>query len=106
LTTILLARTGINVRPLGGPGDRARDAVAGLYRAEGGEPLAVTISLNQRWQAKIRADLGRVHDFGFRPETVISVTNRPTGQQHRPHYKTGPRRSTASISQSASSAGW
>lgn len=81
LTTILLARTGINVRPLGGPGDRARDAVAGLYRAEGGEPLAVTISLNQRWQAKIRADLGRVHDFGFRPETVISVTNRPTGQQ-------------------------
>jgi hypothetical protein len=81
LTTILLARTGINVRPLGGPGDRARDAVAGLYRAKGGEPLAVTISLNQRWQAKIRADLGRVHDFGFRPETVISVINRPTGQQ-------------------------
>jgi hypothetical protein len=81
LTTILLARTGINVRPLGGPGDRARDAVAGLYRAEGGEPLAVTISLTQRWQAKIRADLGRVHDFGFRPETVISVTNRPAGQQ-------------------------
>jgi hypothetical protein len=81
LTTILLARTGINVRPLGGPGDRARDAVAGLYRAKGGEPLAVTSSLNQRWQAKIRADLGRVHDFGFRPETVISVINRPTGQQ-------------------------
>jgi hypothetical protein len=65
------------VRPLGGSGDRGRDAVAGLYHAEGGEPLAVTISLEQDWRAKIRADLKRIHDAGYRPETVISVTNRP-----------------------------
>jgi hypothetical protein len=77
LVTILLARTGINVRPLGGPGDRNRDAVAGLYRAEGGEPLAVTISLEKDWPGKIRTDLKRIHDHGFRPETVISATNRP-----------------------------
>jgi hypothetical protein len=76
LVTILLARTGVNVRPLGGPGDRGRDAVAGLYRAKGGEPLAVTISLERDWRAKIRADLKRIHDCGFRPKTVISVTNR------------------------------
>jgi hypothetical protein len=67
LVTILLARTGVNVRPLGGPGDRGRDAVAGLYRAKGGEPLAVTISLERDWRAKIRADLNRIHDCGFRP---------------------------------------
>src|SRR6266536_1234019 len=81
LVTILLARTGINVRPLGGPGDRSRDAVAGLYRAEGGEPLAVTISLEKDWPGKIRTDLKRIHDHGYRPETVISVTNRLAGPQ-------------------------
>src|SRR6266540_5676685 len=77
LVMILLTRTGINASPLGGPGDRNRDAVAGLYRAAGGEPLAVTISLARRWERKIRTDLKRIHDHGFRPETVISVTNRP-----------------------------
>src|SRR6266508_4887249 len=77
LVMILLTRTGINARPLGGPGDRNRDAVAGLYRAAGGEPLAVTISLARRCERKIRTDLKRIHDHGFRPETVISVTNRP-----------------------------
>jgi hypothetical protein len=77
LATILLTRTGIDVRPLGGSGDRGRDAVAGLYHAEGGEPLAVTISLEQDWRTKIRADLKRIHDAGYRPQTVISVTNRP-----------------------------
>ena len=55
LVTILLARTGLNVRPLGGSGDRGRDAVVGLYRADTGEDLAVTISLNASWAAKIRA---------------------------------------------------
>jgi hypothetical protein len=83
LATILLARTGINVRPLGGPGDRGRDAVAGLYRAEGGEPLAVTISLEKDWRGKIRADLKRIHNHGFRPETVIAVTNKPAGPQEQ-----------------------
>jgi hypothetical protein len=82
LVTILLARTGINVRPLGGPGDRGRDAVAGLYRAKGGEPLAVTISLERDWRAKIRADLKRIHDCGFRPKTAISVTNRQAAHRH------------------------
>jgi hypothetical protein len=77
LATILLTRAGIHVRPLGGSGDRGRDAVAGLYRAEGGEPLAVTISLEQDWRAKIRTDLKRIHDAGYRPKIVISVTNRP-----------------------------
>lgn len=76
LATILLARRGLDVRPLGGSGDRGRDAVAGLYRAGQGEDLAITISLNAGWAAKIRADLKRIHDAGFHPTSVISVTNR------------------------------
>jgi len=79
LVTTLLARTGLNVRPLGGPSDRARDAVVGLYRSQGGEPLAVTISLNKDWKPKIRADLKRIHDHGFLPEKVIAVTNAVAG---------------------------
>src|SRR6266511_3336056 len=80
--TQLLARLGMDVRPIGGSGDRGRDAVAGLYRAEGGEPLAVTISLNGRWAAKIKADLKRIAESGFRPD-VISITNRPTSEAPR-----------------------
>jgi hypothetical protein len=76
LVTILLARTGLNVRPLGGSGDRGRDAVVGLHRADAGEDLAITISLNTSWAAKIRSDVERVHSQGFKPSTVISVTNR------------------------------
>jgi hypothetical protein len=76
LVTILLARTGLDVRPLGGSGDLGRDAVVGLYRSEAGEDLAITISLNASWAAKIRSDLERIHNQGLAPSTVISVTNR------------------------------
>jgi hypothetical protein len=78
LVTILLARAGLDVRPLGGSGDRGRDAVAGLYRAKSGEKLAVTISLNVRWQAKIKSDLARIAKHGLSPDDVIAVTNRAT----------------------------
>lgn len=76
LVTILLARTGLNVRPLGGSGDLGRDAVVGLYHSKEGEDLAITISLNAGWTAKIRSDLARIHSQGLTPSTVISVTNR------------------------------
>jgi len=65
MVTVLLARTGLNVRPLGGSGDLGRDAVVGLYRSDGGEDLAITISLNARWAAKIRSDLKRIHSQGL-----------------------------------------
>lgn len=71
------------MRPIGGSGDRGRDAVAGLYRANRGEPLAVTISLNSRWGPKISADLKRLTDSGFQPTDVISITNRPTTEAAR-----------------------
>jgi hypothetical protein len=73
----LLARTGLNVRPVGGSGDRGRDAVVGLYRADAGEDFAITISLNASWSAKIVAGLKRIHGQGFKPRTVVAVTSRP-----------------------------
>jgi hypothetical protein len=79
LVTILLARGGLDVRPLGGSGDQGRDAVVGLYRVGQGEALAITISLNAGWAAKMRADLKRIREAGFSPTSVISVTNRLAG---------------------------
>lgn len=76
LATILLSRTGMNLRPLGGPGDRGRDAVAGLYRSEGGEEVAIAISLEERWPAKVRADLARITGHGLKPASTVFVTNR------------------------------
>jgi HJR/Mrr/RecB family endonuclease len=88
LTTQLLARLGIDLRPTGGSGDKGRDAVAGLYEAEGGEPLAVTISLERTWAAKIARDIDRITASGFRPNDVISVTNRPTSEATRSKLQT------------------
>jgi hypothetical protein len=76
LGTILLGRRGLNVRPVGGSGDQGRDAVVGLYRADAGEDVAVTISLNQRWARKIEADLKRIEDANLKPRAVIAITNR------------------------------
>jgi hypothetical protein len=83
LVTLLLARTGIDVRPMGGSGDKGRDAVSGLYRAKGGEALAVTISLKEKWDSKIGADIDKITKADFKPRDVISVTNRPTSETKR-----------------------
>lgn len=77
LVTILLSRTGLNLRPIGGPGDLGRDAVAGLYVSDGGEDLVVTISLDKDWSGKVRSDLARIATNKLKPKIVISVTNRP-----------------------------
>jgi hypothetical protein len=79
----LLARHGHDVRPLGGSGDKGRDAVTGLYRAHGGEALAVTISLKAAWAGKITSDINRIVKNGFQPDDVISVTNRSTSETKR-----------------------
>src|SRR4051794_39070636 len=80
LVAQLLARRGIDVRPVGGSGDRGRDAVVGLYRAQGGEPLAVTVSLSKQWAAKIARDIDKMVAHGFRPEAVRSVTSQQTSE--------------------------
>jgi hypothetical protein len=83
LATQLLARAGRDVRPIGGSGDRGRDAVSGLYRAKGGEELVVTISLKESWDSKIASDINKVVKAGFKPSEVISVTNRATSETKR-----------------------
>jgi hypothetical protein len=83
LVVQLLSRNGVDVRPVGGSGDKGRDAVSGPYRAKGGEPLAVTISLNKTWSPKIEKDIKRLTDSGFMPRQVFSVTNRPTNETAR-----------------------
>ncbi len=88
LVTVLLARTGKEVRPMGGSGDKGRDAVGGLYREKGGEDLAVTISLDEKWDSKISADIKKLTNAGFMPRDVISVTNRKTSETKRSALQT------------------
>jgi hypothetical protein len=88
LVTLLLARKGIDVRPVGGSGDKGRDAVSGLYRAKVGEELAVTISLDEKWNTKIAADINKLTKAGYKPPDVISVTNRRTSEPKRSALQT------------------
>lgn len=81
LATTLLARLGLDVRPMGGSGDQGRDAVVGLFTTGEGEELAITISLDQRWGAKIERDITRIRSAGLTPKQVISVTNRAAPPQ-------------------------
>ena len=90
LGTLLLSRTGINVRPVGGSGDRGRDALVGLFRGDG-EDTAAAISLQEDWPAKLRADLRRMASHGLRHEAVIFITNRsasPTRQKELQEWAT------------------
>lgn len=61
--------------PLGGPGDRGRDA------AVPDSTTIVTVSLARQWQRKVRADLARIAAEGFRPGRVFAVTNRRTARR-------------------------
>ena len=81
----------MNLRHLGGSGDRGRDAVAGLYKSKGGEALAVAVSLEQDWAGKVRADLRRIKRNGLEPRSVVFVTNRkasPTKQTELQQWAT------------------
>lgn len=82
LATLLLSRTGINLRPIGGAGDRGRDAVAGLFKGDG-EELAVAVSLEKDWPGKVRRDLARIASHGLTHRTVIFVTNRPAAPKQQ-----------------------
>jgi hypothetical protein len=76
LSSRLLSQVEPCVRPLGGRGDRARDAVGGLYRLGDGERLVAMYSVRKDWDSKIADELRRIEEFGWHPEDVIAVTNR------------------------------
>ncbi len=61
--------------PLGGVADRGRDG------ATINGKVIWTISLAKNWQRKIRKDLERIVDNGFKPKRVFSVTNRRTSRR-------------------------
>jgi hypothetical protein len=61
--------------PLGGSGDRGRDA------ANVDSSTIFTISLAQQWQRKVRSDLARIAESGFSPRRVFAVTNRRTARR-------------------------
>lgn len=56
--------------PLGGPGDRGRDA------ATIDSSSIFTISLERQWKRKVESDLAKIEKHGFAPDKVYSVTNR------------------------------
>jgi hypothetical protein len=43
----------------------------------------VTISIDQKWDSKIFADIRKLTKAGFKPRDVISVTNRKTSETRR-----------------------
>jgi hypothetical protein len=73
LVHVLLHDVDPAIRPLGGVGDRARDAIADLGGSDG---AIVSISLEREWTRKIRREIKRMAEFGHRPPRVYGVTNR------------------------------
>lgn len=61
--------------PLGGPGDRGRDA------ADPNSEVIFTISLDKQWKRKVESDLAKIKKNGYTPEKVFSITNRRTSRK-------------------------
>lgn len=78
LVQVLIADIDPGVRPLGGTGDRARDAIADLADSD---DSIFSISIERQWTRKIRREVKRVVDFGHRPRFVYAITNRKTSRQ-------------------------
>lgn len=77
LCSTLLEREFGSIVPLGGPGDRGRDAIAGLYTLQGERSGEVIFqySLEKEWRAKLRRELKKVKGNGFNPAKFVFVTN-------------------------------
>jgi hypothetical protein len=61
--------------PLGGPGDRGRDA------ANPDSSTIFTISLERQWRRKVESDLEKIAKYGYKPESIYAVTNRRTARK-------------------------
>lgn len=79
MCTSLLQQDYLRIIPLGGTGDRGRDAVElptvrGHFQTEGGSAI-FQFSLQKDWKTKLRKDVKKVVRNGFRPATYVYVTN-------------------------------
>jgi len=75
LVTALIGDIDSAAIPLGGPGDRGRDA------ADPDSEVIFTISLDRQWKRKVHADLAKIEKHGYKPEKVFAVTNRRTSRK-------------------------
>jgi hypothetical protein len=75
LVQVLLHDIDPRVRPLGGTGDRARDAIADLADGDGS---IFSISIERQWTRKVWREVKRVLEHGHRPRFVYAITNRKT----------------------------
>jgi len=75
LVHVLLYDIDPSVRPVGGVGDRARDAVGDLAH---GDHSIFSISIEKEWARKIRREVKRIVNLGYKPAFVYAVTNRKT----------------------------
>ena len=75
LVSILIGDVDSAAIPLGGPGDRGRDA------ANPDSEVIFTVSLDKQWKRKVQADLAKIEKHGYRPKRVFSVTNRRTSRK-------------------------
>lgn len=78
-----------SIVPLGGTGDRGRDAVAELYTFQGERRREVIFqySIQEDWKTKLRSGLEKIRKNGFSPVKFVFVTNRKATIQARETLK-------------------
>ncbi len=88
LVQVLLGDIDPSIRPLGGVGDRGRDAVSDLA---GGDGSIYSISLEREWSRKIRREVTRILEFRVfdRDSSTGSLTVAPPEPPSR-SLKSGP----------------
>jgi len=75
----LLSREYPGIIPLGGTGDRGRDAiepppVRGLFQSDDGGTI-FQFSLQKTWEAKLKRELKKVFQYGYKPSQFVFVSN-------------------------------
>lgn len=75
----LLVREYPRIVPLGGTRDRGRDAIElaptpGLFQNEDGGTI-FQFSLEKTWESKLKRELRKVFQYGYRPAQFVFVTN-------------------------------
>ncbi|MCL0060686.1 hypothetical protein M1N88_02255 [Dehalococcoidia bacterium] len=84
----LLVREYPRIVPLGGTRDRGRDAIElaptpGLFQNEDGGTI-FQFSLEKTWESKLKRELRKVFQYGYRPAQFVFVTNQKVNPSNYP----------------------